>query len=91
MPCSSIANKAIGQVCRPAEKKRLEKKLLNLNKNGIDYCKLETCTMSCSFFSSHFFNRMANLSSPLVHQATGINLIRTANRQKFFVFYIYAN
>ena len=54
MPCSSIANKAIGQVCRPAEKKRLEKKLLNLNKNGIDYCKLETCTMSCSFFPAIF-------------------------------------
>ena len=37
-------NKATGQVCGPAEKKRLEKKLCNVNKNGIDYCKLKTCT-----------------------------------------------
>ena len=44
MPCSSIVNKATGQVFRPAEKKRLGKKLNNINQNGIDYCKLKTCT-----------------------------------------------
>ena len=37
-------NKATGQVCRPAGKKRLRKKLRNINQNGIDYCKLKTCT-----------------------------------------------
>ena len=44
MPCNSIVNKATGQVCCPAEKIRLEKKLSNVNQNGIDYCKLMTCT-----------------------------------------------
>ena len=44
MSSSKIVNKATGQVCRPAEKKRLGKKLSNINKNGIDYCKLKTCT-----------------------------------------------
>ena len=44
MPCSSIVNKAPGQVCRPAEQKCMGKKLSNINLNGIDYCKLKTCT-----------------------------------------------
>ena len=45
MLCSSIVNKATGQVCRPAEEKNgWEKKLSNINQNGIDYCKLESCT-----------------------------------------------
>ena len=44
MPCGSIVNKATGQVCRPAGKKTARKKLSNINQNGIDYCKLETCT-----------------------------------------------
>ena len=44
MPCSIIVNKATGQVFRPAEKKRLGKKPSNINQNGIDYCKLKTCT-----------------------------------------------
>ena len=38
MPCSSIVNKATGQVCRPVDKKRLRKKLSKINQNGIDYC-----------------------------------------------------
>ena len=42
MPGSSTVNKATGQVCRPAEKNRLGKKLSNINKNGINYCKLKT-------------------------------------------------
>ena len=42
MPCGSIV--ATGQVCRPAEKKPMGKKLSNINQNGIDYCKLKTCT-----------------------------------------------
>ena len=38
-------NRATGQVCRPAErKKRLGKKLSNINQNGIDYYKLKTRT-----------------------------------------------
>ena len=41
MPYSSIVNKATGQVCRPAEKKPVGKKLCNINQNGIDYCKLD--------------------------------------------------
>ena len=44
MPCSSIVNKATGQVCRPAEKKNRLEKLSNINLNAIDYCKLKTCT-----------------------------------------------
>ena len=44
MHCGSIVNKATGQVCRPAEKKRLGKKLSNINQNGIDYCQLKTFT-----------------------------------------------
>ena len=37
-------NKATGHVCRPAAKKRMGKKLSNLNKNGIDYYKLKSYT-----------------------------------------------
>ena len=46
MPCGSIVNKVTEHVCRPAEKKtRAGKKTLNsINQNGIDYCKLKTCT-----------------------------------------------
>ena len=44
MSCRSIVNKATGQVFRPAEKKRLGKKLNNINQNGIYYYKLKTCT-----------------------------------------------
>ena len=43
-----LVNKATGQVCCPAAK-RLGKKLSNLNQNGIDYCKLKTCTVYISF------------------------------------------
>ena len=43
MPCSSIVNKAIWQVWRPAQT-NLEKKLRNINQNEIDYCRLEICT-----------------------------------------------
>ena len=44
MACGSIVNKATGQVCRPAEKNRLRKKLGNRNQNEKDCCKLKTCT-----------------------------------------------
>ena len=44
MPYSSIVNKATEQVCRPAKNKTTGKKISNVNKNGIDYCKLKTCT-----------------------------------------------
>ena len=43
MPCGSKVNKATGQVCHPAEKNRLGKKLSNINQNEIDYCQLKTC------------------------------------------------
>ena len=65
MPCSSIVNKAIGQVCRPVKKKRLEKKLSNINQNGIDYCKLKTCTYN-SFAAIWGLAAIRNLFSSMV-------------------------
>ena len=44
MPCSSIVNKATGQVCRPAAKKTTgEKTMQHKSKWNRLYCKLETC------------------------------------------------
>ena len=78
MTCGSIVNKATRQVCRPAGKKTTEKKLSNINQNGINYCQLKTCTYN-SFAAIWGLTAIDNM---LVH---GDNMLTAWARADFDV------
>ena len=93
MPCSSIVNKATGQVCRPAEKNGWEKKLSNINKNGIDYCKLNTCTYN-SFTAIwgltamylHFIHSNMGTNCDRYNFSSRVKTCSRPGRAPFFIF-----